>query len=656
MTSKIKISYQPGSDIEGVAETIGSILLSEPSWVNAILSSLTGAQISASTGIFGSVITNILNATTGIGYIGSLTSNVITSGSGNINNLSSGIIISGTGFINNVVSDNVTADVGKITTYNLTGTSAFFSSSLSSHDITGTSGFLDNLFVGIITGTEIYSSVMGDSASFTAITGGDVFISTQITGGSAFFTEISSPMISVSQITEGSALFEAITGTSASVSTCLVGSITGGSANFSTITGTNIYTENLTGSQISISSLTGGSANFLSGFFLTLTGIINFYANTGSIFSITGSTLFSSETIETNGAVVSGSLRTSNIFSPSGSVEINNLSGDTIVIGANTLNPTGFNTSWTTESANMGGELAPHAYMFSVSDDMKKQVSYNTSYNSVWNGVHYISSNGGVTWYPCIGTIGISEYDMNGGISVSRDGTLWIGTRTSTGNDGGIYKSTDGSVFSQALSVPMTGILEGSTFECCSISSNNQTILVCTDSPQSSTNYQVPFYISRNSGNDWTIVIPSSTNDHYWISSSAISYDGQYMLALDRGGVFTSVDYGNTWNLKGPQVGGYSGKVSMSQDGTHMYLCSADSSILFMFSLDFGQTWIFNPPNLSYSYSGVSCDVTGRYVYLIGDTHALWFSNNYGQSFTMFNITGMTDLQMMWMLVQMVQV
>ena len=68
-----------------------------------------------------------------------------------------------------------------------------------------------------------------------------------------------------------------------------------------------------------------------------------------------------------------------------------------MTIGVNTWSITGYTTSWTTETAGMGGGLAPHAYMFRITDNMSGIASYNSSYNSVWSGTHYISNNGGVS-------------------------------------------------------------------------------------------------------------------------------------------------------------------------------------------------------------------------------------------------------------------
>ena len=63
---------------------------------------------------------------------------------------------------------------------------------------------------------------------------------------------------------------------------------------------------------------------------------------------------------------------------------------------------------------------------------------------------------------------------MNGGINVSKDGSLWIATRISSDMDGGIYRSTDGLLFLQILSVSTI------SFKCCDISEDNKVILICT--------------------------------------------------------------------------------------------------------------------------------------------------------------------------------
>ena len=314
-------------------------------------------------------------------------------------------------------------------------------------------------------------------------------------------------------------------------------------------------------------------------------------------------------------------------------VNINNLSVENLTIGVNTWNPIGFSTSWTTTSAGMGGNLINPNYEFRLSNDMLNIATFNAESNAIWNGSHNISKDGGKTWNPCIS----ESFDMNGGISVSSDGCIWIATRTSTETDGGIYRSINGINFDQVLSVQMTG----STFKCCEISLNGLAILVCTDSPRTSPNYNVPFFISLDGGDTWKSVIPSACHDHHSISDSSISNDGKYMVALDKNGVFISSDYGNTWSLRGI-TGRSDRRITMSKDGRHIYLSSLNYPF-FSYSTDFGMTWNIN--GYLSGYSGVSCDDTGRYVYLSGDLSCpyFWFSNNYGMSFIKLIVQSVTN-------------
>jgi hypothetical protein len=194
--------------------------------------------------------------------------------------------------------------------------------------------------------------------------------------------------------------------------------------------------------------------------------------------------------------------------------------------------------------------------------------------------------------------------------------------------DSGIYRSTNGENFFQILSIPITG---GS---CCSISGNNQVILICAISEISCL-----YYVSKDYGITWKPTLSYLNSDGFY--GSSISYDGKYMLILDKGGVVVSVDYGDTWSLR--CLGSYK-QVAMSRDGSHMYVCSSEN--LLRYSLDYGMTWITGSPDPNYGSPAVDCDETGRYVYLTGDgsNNRFWFSNDYGQSFTMILINQMTGI------------
>jgi len=526
---------------------------------------------------------------------------------------------------------------------NLTVSSQIKSPLCLTDSLSGNSAFFTKAYATTIQGNvSSFSSCSAETMTFETSTGSDIYTShtssTTITGASAFFdnlntcvmtgNSLSASLISTSRLKGISAslddldITDRITSANVyasrgSIRTVACSSLTGDSAVFSNIrcpeiTGVSALSSSfIRASKLEAESLFGGTAFFSSCSVQEM-----------SCPSLTGTSAFLSsitalESMGTDGLVTSGGLKTYNIFSPTGSISFNSLSGETVTIGTFTPDVNNFNSSWTTITVR---EM-PNC-LFNVSDDMKKISSYSP--NSVWTGKHYISNDGGLSWYPCTGTYSEnSTCDMNGGISVSRDGSLWIASRTSTGSDGGIYRSTDGVMFSQVLSVPMTG---GS---CCSISGNNQKIIVCGSS----------FCISRDGGVTWKISLSYLTGGDGFFGSS-ISYDGKYMLILDKGGVFASVDYGDTWNLR--WIGSYK-QTAMSRNGSHMYICSLEN---FLFSLDYGMTWIANSPSPNYGYSAITCDETGRYVYMTGDgsNNLLWISKDYGKSFTMISVEGMTGV------------
>ena len=613
----LKSNYEPGAHFEHISRSIGGHLTSNNLFVNALAFSLTGTELISKEGNFDSVTTGILNCC-----------------SGTIERFSSNTINCFSGHVNSLVSVNLNTD-------------NFISCTGATIDLSG-----EMMSLGIISGlTGTFSSIVTRNCNFPStakfnslncdyVKCGDVYVAKNFC--SSFYTNFINgvtmlcPEISGTYIYSQSIFSKNITHSSGSSTISYVGSNNMYLDNtfvYSVITGSSLYFTSITGSDISClniltPSITGSSAS------LTKTSGKNFYGTSLFIPIMTGAKAYMTDSITTNGMIESGSFSTYNIFAKgekSSSVTINDIEGEKMMIGENTLS---IDSSWTTSSAKIGGDLPNTTYMFHTSDDMKSISSYSGQYNAVWYGKHYITSDGGITWYPAIGIVEEKTVDLNGGIAVSRDGSLWIATRTSKGHDGGIYKSMDGINFLQVLSVPLIGTFSGSTFECCDISSDNRVVLVCLDSSPS--RYQIPFYISREGGNlsTWRAIIPSLERDHYWISDTAISSDGKFMVVLDRNGIFTSVDYGNTWSLYSCPLSGYNKQTAISKNGSHMYV-SSSSTKTFLISRDFGKTWANIPPTKE-GYSGIDCDETGRYVCLtIVGKGGFLFSNNYGESFTM---------------------
>ena len=602
--SKIKSQIQVGSTI---SRAIGGQLSQSDSFLRALSSSFTGVSLYSQTGTF--LFANIKNLKSSDSIINNLLTDSIDSGTGyidilNSNDVKSDFVASRIGSFDSVYSDKATVGSVIACTGNfrsLTSDEFEFPSSLKIPNIVTTNLSCSNAHFANISGHFVYGRLMtGSSAYFSTISSSNIYSShissDSITGVSGFFTTITGGNIASNQISTLA--------------------ITGSSAFFDSISGKNVNVS----SKISTNSITGDSA-----YFNSITG--NVSGNTASFSEITGFDAYISSSIKTNGLVTSGGLSTYNIFSPTGSVTINNMIGNKLVIGSNTWNPS--ESQWSSNiPIKLGCKLGSHCFL-DVSDDIQCIGSYNSQPNSFWEEKHLISKDKGVTWNACVE----GKNNMNGCITVSRDGSLWIATRISTGLDGGIYRSTDGNTFSKMLSVQMIGILTGSTFQCCCISPNNKVCLVCLDSCRSSPNSRIPFYISLNNGITWKTSIPQI--DHCWISGATLSYDGKYMLVFDKNGILLSHNYGESWSIIKMDTNGLNRRVSMSHDGSHIYLCSL-GSLGYRLSTDYGITWRSSQLNDSGFFS-VDCDKTGRLVYLL-EKQKLLFSINFGESFTEIKI------------------
>ena len=499
-SQKIKSTNQIGTD---TSRSIGAQLFQNEHFLRALSSSFKDVSINSQTGTFG-----LANITTLKGI------------NGNISNISSDIITSSTGYIDNLDSNDIKTNsiTSKICSFD-----SIYSNRATVGSIIASTGCFDSLTskefafpATLKIPNIIVTNLTSSNANFDNISGHCAY-SRMITGSSAFFSMISgsnlySSYLSVGSITGTTACFTDITGSNITTSKLVTTSLIGSSAFLDTVKGNTIDAS----SKISTNSITGMSA-----YFISVTGV-SMAGNVASFSEITGFDAYISSSIKTNGLVTSGGLNTSVIFSPTGSVVINDIIGDKITIGVNTWSPKELDdVPWLITPINVGEKLSS-THFFDISNDIKCIGSYNSQPNSVWNGNHLISKDKGITWQPCLGG---GKYDMNGGIVVSQDGSLWIATRNSNGQDGGIYKSTDGINFSQVVSIPLIGRFSGSTFQCGCISVNNQVVLVCLDSCRSSPSSFIPFYVSRDKGITWKESIPYI--EHCCITGITISFDGK---------------------------------------------------------------------------------------------------------------------------------
>lgn len=132
-------------------------------------------------------------------------------------------------------------------------------------------------------------------------------------------------------------------------------------------------------------------------------------------------------------------------------------------------------------------------------------------------------------------------------------------------------------------------------------------------------------YSSNDYGNTWNVI--NNTPIRFW-RSVAISSNGQYQSACVNQGtdfIYVSNDYGNTWATKATQ--GQWDSISMSSDGKYQTVISAGSSVLI--SNDYGNTWVQSLGVFNY-LQAVAVSSNGQFQ-TVAALEGLFISNNYGK-------------------------
>jgi hypothetical protein len=131
-------------------------------------------------------------------------------------------------------------------------------------------------------------------------------------------------------------------------------------------------------------------------------------------------------------------------------------------------------------------------------------------------------------------------------------------------------------------------------------------------------------YKSVNYGQTWAVVSGLPAGGYGWVSCSA---SGKYVLTVGSTNYYLSSDYGTTWAQAGPTstVGG--GETAVSATGQYMVI-SPNANVYV--SQDYGATFTATGRNsISAAISG-----TGQYILVGYDPNALYLSSNYGATFT----------------------
>jgi hypothetical protein len=145
-------------------------------------------------------------------------------------------------------------------------------------------------------------------------------------------------------------------------------------------------------------------------------------------------------------------------------------------------------------------------------------------------------------------------------------------------------------------------------------------------------NYGGDMFTSSDYGATWQD--RTSTGSQYFYGT-AVSGNGQYMTSVvDGGDIFTSSDYGVTW-IDRTSAGNHGwGAVSISSTG--QYQAATDSSANVFISSDYGATWTASPLTSGASPYEVTTSTSGQYMAVAdnGGGGYVYTSNNYGASWT----------------------
>jgi len=191
------------------------------------------------------------------------------------------------------------------------------------------------------------------------------------------------------------------------------------------------------------------------------------------------------------------------------------------------------------------------------------------------NDYIYTSSDSGATWTQKTSIGSKSYYD----VAMSADGNIQYAVAL---NGGVILKSTDKWATSTSVTTGLTQNKVGSI----EISSTGTyiTIVSFTD-----TGVNDPVILSKDGGSTWTSFDPDGSTKTGWTSSNVgMSADGRvqilcYNTAAYAGGLYFSIDYGNTWT-NDVSINNNPRGVSVSRDGTYMLSGSNDLVIYNIFS------------------------------------------------------------------------
>jgi hypothetical protein len=226
----------------------------------------------------------------------------------------------------------------------------------------------------------------------------------------------------------------------------------------------------------------------------------------------------------------------------------------------------------------------------------------------------YISQNYGSSWIAPSSPPPSTLYNYNS-VSISASGQYQL---TSSSNGYCYYSTTYGNSWTLISSLP--SVVWIST----AISASAQYQVVCTS---------VHIYLSSNYGSSWNMLsfTPSGS-----ISSVSISASGQYISTVG-GNIYISSNYGASFTTI-TTVSDTFISICMSASGQYQMAISntavgGGAGIVYT-SINYGNTWNASSLTTGYQWTGLSISYTGQYQVVATIAPTLYLSTDYGNSWT----------------------
>jgi photosystem II stability/assembly factor-like uncharacterized protein len=278
--------------------------------------------------------------------------------------------------------------------------------------------------------------------------------------------------------------------------------------------------------------------------------------------------------------------------------------GSKIVAGIGANRPYPLATGPIYISSDRGTTWTPTSSPLKAWVSLASSADGNTLLAGPQSGVPHFSIDAGTTWTPA--PVPFTNWAA---VACSADGTLML----ASGAGRYIYQSTD----SGASWVAAPGLVAGSPM---ALSADGRLVVIAVNFGN--------IYTFTNLGPTWQMLaIGPDTN---WVSV-ACSADGKNLVAATQplrltfypGEIFTSSDYGSTWQRTGSPGAGWRA-VTSSADGTQLAAISTrlgypETSGAIFFSTNSGATWT-NTPGTVLTWQGIASSADGSLKWATAST------------------------------------